>query len=973
MLTSLLCTLTACGGSDNEVSNESTTRSGQSSSQSSTSSSLSDQNPGSSSSVAEGSSSIASSDSRSFSSASSSLVASSSSQVSFSSTETSSVSFSSAVASSYSSINSMGSSSSSSSSAEASLSSSSSSINSSASSITETDLSHLWGGPITAARKQALNNLVLNSVKQPHTGHPRLYGSNSEWSEKNRLFDELDPACVFDGAHSGVGTVKNIQSMWDVMTRGGRRCANQQPATPVAHALAKPYMDGTLNIGIRGNYTDRLRLLHLIRRELYCHEQERNDCQFTANDTQQLTQKYIAGEVSRLRNAPRSSQVPEWADEIGYPANFRFITYWHRTSEKFFDLGAEPEFKNWTLFLDTFWDHPALNQSDRNFIAQELEYEIDSYLMSDQKKHWNLYGGNNWTPVLNAAAMHWALLYYYEKPAKARQVLEIALHTNWLHRDYYLNDGGYIEGSSYLSTSYSPMISMHLLLQASFGQLLHSFNWYSAAANLPAWVVDNMAPDGTLVDFGDAWADLGYAHIVPLVLSTPREVLGLSPLGSEAPNACLTQLYFMNAYHGNGFTDPWDLPSSMARDWSQISGKCNAPTANIHQVRVYPEYGQGMIRSFVPGASAAAQSATAANPYRRQADQTYLTVNGVRNDINHREMDFAALIWTAYGNRLLFDFGYGQIVRNYFEYDVFQRMGGGLNNQIDYALAANKLIVPSAFSAMTEGWTWVRQLYTAEPYGTSGQITSQTIDGITVILADGTNVLGGASPAYMHRPAVSGPLQYFYRWLVPIEDGNFLVIDAFKAKPGKESRIQEFWLTNDDNSANSDICRTPLAQSSNDVHLTLATDDTILLEPVCAQVPSGTRSETVGRMKGASFAPGRFHVDIPDFLPTDAAFRSEALETRDGITVLKMRNRTGGNDRKKLFRWVPDNDVSEDVRVFLLQAATTSSGGLAGATLEQTTAGCTAVQVCFDLSVGSTDRRITLTKSAERYRLTGLH
>lgn len=953
MLTSLLCALTACGGSGGEGS-PTLGSSSQSSNQSSASSTSSDQNLGSSSSQAEGSSSVTSSDSSDFSSAASSLVASSSSHASFSSIETSSASSSSSVAISYSSINSVGSSS------------------SSASSVTETDLAHLWGGPITAARKQTLDNLVLSSAKQPHAGHPRLYGSNSEWSEKNRLFDELDPGCAFDGAHNGVGTVKNMQAMWDVMTRGGRRCANQQPATPTAHALAQPYMDGTLNIGIRGNYTDRLRLLHLIRRELYCHEQQRTDCQFTANDTQRLVQKYIAGEVSRLRSAPRSSQVPEWADEIGYPANFRFITYWHRTSEKFFDLGAEPEFKNWTLFLDTFWDHPALNQSDRNFIAQELEYEIDSYLMSDQKKHWNLYGGNNWTPVLNSAAMHWALLFYYEKPSKARQVLEIALLTNWLHRDYYLNDGGYIEGSSYLSTSYSPMISMHLLLRASFGQLLHSFNWYSAAANLPAWVLDNMAPDGTLVDFGDAWANLGYGHIVPLVLSTPRELLGLSPLSSEAPNACLTQLYFMNAYHGNGFTDPWDLPPSMARDWSQISGKCNAPAANVHQVRVYPEYGQGMIRSFVPGASAAAQSATAANPYRRQADQTYLTVNGVRNDINHREMDFAALIWTAYGNRLLFDFGYGQIVRNYFEYDVFQRLGGGLNNQIDYALAANKLIVPSAFSAMPEGWPWVRQFYTAEPYGTSGQITSQTIDGIAVILADGTNVLGGSSPAYMHRPAVSGPLQYFYRWLVPIEDGNFLVIDAFKAKPGKESRIQEFWLTNDDNSANSDICRTPLAQSSNDVHLTLPANDTILLEPVCAQVPSGTRSETIGRMKGASLAPGRFHLDIPDFLPTDAAFRSEALEIRDGITILKMRNRTGGNDRKKLFRWVPDNNVSEDVRVFLLQAATTSSGGLVRATLEQTNAGCTAVQVCFDLSVGSTDRRITLTKSTERYRLTGL-
>lgn len=786
------------------------------------------------------------------------------------------------------------------------------------------------------------------------------------------MFDELDPSCQFGGSHNGVGTVKNMQAMWDLMTRGGRRCNNQQPTTPLSHPLAKPYMDGSLNTAIRGTYTDRLRLLHLLRRELYCHEQQRNDCQFSASDTQQLVQKYIAGEVSRLRSALRSKEVPEWSDEIGYPSNFRFITYWHRTSEKFFDLGAEPEFQNWTLFLDTFWDHEALSQADRIFIEQELEYEIDSYLMSDQKKHWNLYGGNNWTPVLNSAAMHWALLYYYEKPSKARQVLEIALRTNWLHRDYYLDDGGYIEGSSYLSTSYSPLMSMHLLLQASFGQILHSFNWYSAAAKLPAWVIDNMAPDGTLVDFGDAWADLGYGHIVPLVLATHREVLGLASHGSSSPAACLIQNYFMNAYHGNGFANPWIIPSSMARDWSNISGKCNAAASNTSHVSIYPNYGQGMVRSYVPGATTAAQSATAANPYRRQADQTFLTVNAVRNDINHREMDFGALIWTAYGNRLLFDFGYGQIVRNYFEYDVFQRMGGGFNNQIDYTLAANKLIVPSAFSTMPAGWPWVRQFYTAEPYGTKGQISIETINGIKVILADGTNVLGGSSPAYMHRPAANGPLVYFYRWLVPIEDGNFLVIDAFKAKPGKESKVQEFWLTNDDNSANNSICRTPLAQSSNDVRLTVQALDTVLLEPVCAQVPSGTISETIGRMKGASLEPGGFYAGIPDFFPDDAQFRTESLETRDGITVLKMRNRTGGNDRKKLFRWVPDNEVSEDVRVFLLQAATTKSGGLTAASLVKSDIDCASEQACFRITAGSTNRKITLTKAADRYRLTGL-
>jgi len=291
------------------------------------------------------------------------------------------------------------------------------------------NLDHLAGGSVSEARKTQLNQAILNSSKQPFPGHPRLYGSNAEWDSRVALFDNLDPQCQFGGSHSGVGTVKNMQAMWDTITRGGRRCAGNQPSTPSAWSLTRPYMDGSLDTGVRGNQTDRLRILHLLRRELYCHQQQRNNCQFSAGDAQSLAANYIAGEVARLRNAPRSNQVPEWASEIGYPANFRFITYWHRTSEKFFDLGAEREFQNWTLFLDIFWDNPALSPSDRDFIAQELEYEIDSYLMSDQKRHWNLYGGNNWTPVLNSAALHWAILYYYEKPDKARQVLQIAVAT----------------------------------------------------------------------------------------------------------------------------------------------------------------------------------------------------------------------------------------------------------------------------------------------------------------------------------------------------------------------------------------------------------------------------------------------------------------------------------------------------------------------------------------------------------------
>jgi len=75
-----------------------------------------------------------------------------------------------------------------------------------------------------------------------------------------------------------------------------------------------------------------------------------------------------------------------------------------------------------------------------------------------------------------------------------------------------------------------------------------------------------------------------------------------------------------------------------------------------------------------------------------------------------------------------------------------------------------------------------------------------------------------------------------------------------------------------------------------------------------------------------------------------------------------------------LFRWVPDEDVSEDVRVFLLQASTQYLGGLPTASVTQTTSSCTAQQACFDVVVnGLSDRRITLTRNASgHYYLSGL-
>lgn len=839
------------------------------------------------------------------------------------------------------------------------------------------DLTHLWGGAVTSTRKNALDDAVINSSKQPYPGHPRLYGNNIELSQHVRAFEELDPTCSMGGTVTGVGTVKQMQGQWDLNTKGGIRCLPTTPnrAVPTSlsnHPDAKAYMDGTITTNTSGTQVKLLRALFLIRSLLYCHERNPvngSACQFSAAQTQELITKFIAAEMTRLRNAPRVGMPPMWADEIGtYPAGYEFNAHWHKAYKDFFDLGAEPAFKFWTLFQDIFWDHPSLSQTDRTYIEQELEYEIDSFLMSAKKGHWNLINGNNWTPVLNNAALHWAILYYYEKPAKAQQVLKDVLKYNWEHRRYYLSDGGYIEGPSYLAASYGPMKNMQRLLMSSFGQILHSFNWFAAAQASPQWIIDNVSPDGRLVDFGDAWDNRGLSSFASLELMLHREILGLSPLGSQSPDACLSLLYFTNSYHDHGFYDPWTVEPAMARDWLSITRSCTAAQQTTSAF-VFPKYGQGNLRQYHPGATAAGESATDIAPYLGQANQTFLTVNTVPNATPHREMDFGAVIWAAYGNRLIYDFGYGLINRNYFDYDLFVRVGGNYVSQIDHIIGASMIIIPSAFEEL-EHSGWLRKLYKAEADGSTGTIEKKTINGISVIRADGTPVYSGSSPALHARPAMSGPLEYFYRWLVPIENGNFLIIDAFKAKPGKESKIQEFWLTKDDLKTG---CNSNLGLSSDDVRLTQDDSNSILLEPVCSMVPPGVASGTQGRIRAAGLAPGAFETSVPDFLPDDADFRADAITTRDGIAVLKILNNSRVWERRKLFRWVPDEPVGEDVRVFLLQASTQYLGGLPTASVSQISTGCGALQACFNVVVNNQARRITLTRDDKNhYQLSGL-
>ena len=389
---------------------------------------------------------------------------------------------------------------------------------------------HLDGRDLTQAEKTEIDNRVLDSAIKPDTGHPRLYGGE-QWNTLVTNIESFDSDCNIGYINADRGSVINFKSMWDRVLYGRSSCGGALNSDLSQHNDAKRYY-GVVDTTREEQEVHRLRVLHLIRREIACHDSDIEiACQFSAADRDALIQKFYDAEITRLRTAPRFDptnpyQVPMWGGELGFPANYTFNKRWHRSnSAQFMVLEAAPAFKFWTLFLDILWDHSVLKPEDKAYVEAELNYEIDSYLKQYEEKHWTLFNGNNWTAVLNSAALHWVVLNYYEQPIKAKKVLSAILESNWTHRDFYQQDGGYKEGGSYaIGTSYPYILTQHQLFMGAFKQPIHSFNWL-LGEKLSSWLLNNVLSDSYLADFGDAHATQGTVSTMPLDLLLARSML----------------------------------------------------------------------------------------------------------------------------------------------------------------------------------------------------------------------------------------------------------------------------------------------------------------------------------------------------------------------------------------------------------------------------------------------------------------
>ncbi len=767
------------------------------------------------------------------------------------------------------------------------------------------EFAHLGAAEVPESLRDELDERILSAALP--TGRPRLYGDDETWLTRVEAFENLDPACDFEGEANGWGTVKNIHRMYHRVVWGADPCTETLPAEPQAHRDAAFYLQAEPPAASGGTYRSRRRrVLFLIRRERACHRLG-GDCRFEADALEELIQAFVTYEMQRLTNSEQNG--------------CGFVREWHRTSQRFMDLGAENGMPFWSLFVDALDGHDALTAEFRQAIEQRLLVEIDSYLCSLQGPesahcgdafedacgrprwndrtddvpallqgcHWSLCNGNNWTPVINNAALFWVLGFHDAYPERAARVLEGILATNWLHRKHLLDDGTYTEGPSYFGTSYGPTRTMNALSLAAFGEPIHSYRWGALEAT-GQWIVDNVNPDGRHADFGDAWDRVGHSSMYVLEGLLWRELVGADPIGTASPDPCLVRRFFQNNYFDHAVRDPWNVEPALARDWARIAAACDE--GELGGLDVYPNQRAAVSYAFLPGATERAMSGV---PLHAQADGVWLGMTATPNTFPHRELDFGGVIWTAFGHRLLYDFGYGEIFHG--RSMDFVHEG---TNHLDYALGANTIVIDEAAEENS---------YTGQFRGQEGALESAESGGLTFVHADGSAVYGATSEG--------GWLEAMHRFVVPLDEGVQMIVDAFRTT-GRALTVEEFFWT-----GHSEQEGCVHGMDTRDVAVHLATATEVELTPRCSSLArdgdTWEPAESRGRLVAASRQRGLFRNDLPSFLSENAGLAPFI----DG-SVVRMPTRTSVVMHRDLIRYLPEEPVTEDVRVFLLVPGTAS-------------------------------------------------
>ena len=545
--------------------------------------------------------------------------------------------------------------------------------------------------PLMIKQATILYRQRVNLPTTPPVTRPRVYGADATWyPERVRPF--LDAPCDPEGAPSGgwfeEAGVSDLKSQFELAARGFRSCSCTTTCIPdgsdiTSHSAAKKFIN--YDSAAQPSYTDGRRALHLVRRVWACGEANAGSfdgCEYNGTEATRLARAIVAVEMGRFETLSWSCGVSCGGD--GGAA---------------FDLNTAEPVSYFALWYDVLLSKPdlvpAANASRvREVLRDQIDLFRDAFILGE----WTLWNGNNWTPHLVIAALMWAVAFYHED-AVAPEVVEMVNDILWLHRPYYTPDGVYKEGViQYSVMSITGLIQSAVVQRASFGAAPMAID-VTALERVVAYMLASMPTDGYAVDFGDSHAKRGWGGTHPLQAAmAARIVSGTSLSDADAAiDGCQIRSFSANMYGSGGFyDDPWELPSELlelqlsARAQNCSSSHSRAQPLGGATTTLFPTGGYAAMRlptlrvadgegsSGAPpppppcfGIGAAERCIDASKPSLfDNVPYASVTLQARPNTWSHSEVDFGTLTWSAWGSRLLSDFGYGTIATSVGSWDT---------------------------------------------------------------------------------------------------------------------------------------------------------------------------------------------------------------------------------------------------------------------------------------------------------------
>ncbi len=767
------------------------------------------------------------------------------------------------------------------------------------------------GLSIKNLRDLDMKNIVENPTKLPPVNHPRILGTNAELFQDVAVLDQMP--CSSQPIE-GLGSIPNFRDKWDSGAYGFYRCKGENFTTFATNPQTKEWYNPTPVFNQKRDY----RAMFIIRRLQNCFATTPNNCGYTQADFTDFKTRFINGQMAEFNK--------NWITD---PNNMVVYSNWNYGHFAYDIYSGEP-YRYWTTYLDTMWND--LTQAQKDFLKLQMSYRIDAWLVNVKNKDWGYANGNNWNGSQAEGLVAWALTYYYEDPTRAKAVLQTVIDGLWLHRDYYMNTGYYKEGASYIAVSYLPLMRAHRMIVAAFGTHLRSMKW-DYFPKLSDFFAQSLGSDGLAFGFGDAYTRNGNNHLIALSAMMIKEVTKQSPLGSTVLDSCKVRDAFKNIYYASFLDDPWGFEPVYARDWIQIAGACNEAALPAGTSKVlYDALGQeGLIKTFMPGSTNMAKNTPSLR--WKYADESSVGFSGTPNTFAHREMDFGALVWGAYGSRLIDDWGYGNIVNKTYMYSI--------SKSLDFIpQGSNTLSVPDAYDKNPDG-TNNLDTNRSQLFGENGKVFIESVSNVEHVRMDGSGVYGATN--------VDGVMEYFDRYIIPFGDGNYVIADAFKLKGTFASRVQENFYSNYMTNAETNQ---PADCQNSSMHkdLSLVSSKVISIKPRCAQVGIRLMSEVEGSITFDSIADGAF----------DLKATPQQLPGRIGLDDAKMRN----------FIYQSNSAVNSDIRLFSLTASPKSQAHVPAVISH---AVCQTNKYCFAVQMKGVTKNYRFSLQLGRYKLEAIY